>query len=335
MSSIRIQSVSLAALPNKEANLEAFCKYIDKAAEENVDLLVFPELSLSGIHSDSSMFGYCPEAIRYVKDVAEYVPEGESVQKIISLAKKHHMHICWTMSEKDKHEKGRYYNTNVLVGPEGFIGSYRKTHPAGTEAFEITPGNCVSEVFDTELGKIGLAICFDKVFPSTIRPLKLKGAEIVIAPTAWPGIHRSLGEKDPLMQFHRYCAPARAAETGMVLIDTNLTSPKGNGLFAEGGHSSIVTPLGERVAESGWYEETITADIDPQAEIEKYYNVTGLTKEKHKKLLELDQKIYEKFYHSYETALTVLAFGGRALGVTLLDSGRSIFYKYKTKKNKK
>lgn len=331
MSSIRIQTVSLAAVPDKQKNLDAFCRHIEKAAGRNVDLIVFPELSLSGIHSDSSIFGYCPESIQYVKDVAEYIPEGDSVQKIISLARKHNMYVCWTMSEKDRHEKGRYYNTCVLVGPEGFVGSYRKVNPAGTEAFEITPGNSVSDVFDTEIGKIGLAICFDKVFPSTLRPLKIKGAEIVIIPTAWPGIHRALGKKDLLMQFHRYCSPTRATETGMVIVDTNLTSPEGHDLFPEGGHSAVVSPLGKRIKETGWYEESVIVDIDPQKEIENYYRRTGFSPEKHIRMLETDQKIYDGIHNAYATFKTVLSFVTRALAVTLLDGGRACFYRMKTR----
>ncbi len=77
------------------------------------------------------------------------------------------------------------YNAAVIVGPEGYIGTYRKAHLWDQENVFFARGDLGFPVFDTALGKVGVAICYDGWFPETFRQLALGGAEIVCIPTNW------------------------------------------------------------------------------------------------------------------------------------------------------
>jgi predicted amidohydrolase len=81
----------------------------------------------------------------------------------------------------------RCYNTVVLLGPEGLIGKHRKAHlpGVGVDRF-LCAGDLPFAVYDTEVGKIGMAICWESCFPEHIRSLALQGAEIIALPTNWP-----------------------------------------------------------------------------------------------------------------------------------------------------
>lgn len=329
MSTIKVQTVSFCPEPDKAKNRSRFLEYIQKAAENQVNLLVFPELSLPGLHPDLSMFGVKPTAKKYFEDNAELVPEGESIAILSEAAKKYDMYLAWSMVEKDPIYEDRFYNTAVLVGPEGFVGSYRKVHPAGTERMTLTHGWRYGKVFDTKLGKIGLIICFDKVFPDTVRALKIQGADIVIAPTAWPGIDKRLGEKDPMMQLHRLSGTNRALENGVVFVDANLSSPPEETAGSEGGHSRILTPNGTILAETGWNEETAVAEVDVQAEIDKYYQRLGITKEEHIARLTKKQKRERTQNETRELLQTTARFMGDTLRNTVKDLGLIWAYRKK------
>ncbi len=90
------------------------------------------------------------------------------------------------MAEQDSENWDMLYNTLVLVGPDGYIGKYRKVHLPLTERIMMYPGDGDYPVFETRFGKVGLMICFDKAYPEVARSLALKGAEILLCPTAWP-----------------------------------------------------------------------------------------------------------------------------------------------------
>lgn len=331
MSKIKIQTVTFCPEPDQKKNRDRFLNYIGKAAADNVNLLVFPEVSLPGVHPDLSMFGTAPAAKKHFEDNAELIPEGESVQILSAEAKKYNMYIAWSMVEKDPIYEDRFYNTAVLVGPEGFVGSYRKVHQAGTERQTLTPGWRYGKVFDTQLGKVGMVICFDKVFPDTVRALKLQGADLVIAPTAWPGIDKRLGEADLLMQLHRYSGRTRAVENGVVFVDANLSSSPDTRFGAEGGHSRIVTPDGKILAETGWNEEAVTAEVDVQEEIARYYQKLGISKEEHIARLRKKQKKAIEIQQKRDVFQTTLQFGGDTFRNTLQDLPVALFYKWKEK----
>ena len=157
------------------------------------------------------------------------------------------------------------YNAAILVGPDGLIGSYRKTHLPflGVDRF-VTPGD-EFKVFDTALGRIGLIICYDLRFPEVTRTLALHGADIVALPTNFP------------MAAKLQCdviAPARAAENRIYLLVANRVGKERWGEFC--GWSQIVDPYGTRLAEAGETEETLlVADVELEKARDKDYVVPG------------------------------------------------------------
>ena len=333
MSLIRIEAYSMTAKADKAWNLERFLSFMEESAARGTKLLLFPELSLTGLPETLSMAWPHPESLQHFHGNAEPVPEGESVQKLIEKAKALGLYVCWSMTELDK--ENRFRNAAVLIGPEGYIGKYHKQNPAGTEAFEMEASREPCPVFDTPIGKIGLLICYDKVFPAVVRQMKLKGAEIVLSPTAWPGMNRKLGRLDLMMQYHRWSGTNRALENGVVLVDANHSSPAGEDRGAEGGHSRIIHPLRGVISETGWEEAYAAAEIDPQVAIEEYYAKLGLTEEAHLQRLRAAQKRYEKRKLLRDVIAVNIRFYARAGAAFVSDLFAALHWRIRTARAKK
>ena len=80
---------------------------------------------------------------------------------------------------------GRLYNSALVAGPQGYLGTYRKLHLWGDENLYFEPGDLGLPVFHTEFGRLGVAICYDGWFPEVYRLLAMRGADIVAVPTNW------------------------------------------------------------------------------------------------------------------------------------------------------
>jgi predicted amidohydrolase len=147
---------------------------IDKAILQmnnlDADLMVLPELFNTGYQFTSK---------DEVFALAEKVPDGQTTQALIDLAKGKHLYIVAGLAER---ENDRCYNSAVLVGPNGFIDCYRKLHLFYHEKRWFDPGNTELGVYDIGHAKIGIMICFDWFFPEVARCLALKGADIICHP---------------------------------------------------------------------------------------------------------------------------------------------------------
>jgi predicted amidohydrolase len=149
-------------------------------------------------------------------------------------------------------ERGVVYNSAVLIGPGGdILGVYRKTHLFPGEMQWVTPGDSVT-VVDTDLGRIGLSICFDGDFPELYRIQAVRGAEIVCRPSA---LLRSA-------DIWELTTRARAYDNHVYVIGANATGtdPAGVHYF---GNSLIVTPIAEVVARAASHEGWAAARLDP------------------------------------------------------------------------
>ncbi len=229
----------------------------DKAVNQNVALIVFPELSLQGF--GPSMAATDPDSAWYQHDTAELVPEGDACRRMIALAQKYQMYICWGMAEQDASRCDVIYNTAVLVGPEGYVGRYRKVHQPGTERLYFFPGDTYP-VFDTKLGKIGIMICYDKMYPEPARMLRLKGAELILCPTAWPANEER--EDDQSLHLYLMANEMRAVENMVSIVDSNIVSDITPNGF-ECGHSRILNPFGMTLATTGFQEGMAVAELNP------------------------------------------------------------------------
>jgi predicted amidohydrolase len=133
-----------------------------------VDLVLFPELVVHG-HCTPDTW-----------TLAEAVPEGRSVQRLVEIARQEGLVLCVGLSEK---ERDIVYNTQVLVGPAGYVGKQRKLHLSRDETFYYKGGRSIN-VFDVGTCRVGIVICYDNEFPEVARVAALRGAEVLLMPHA-------------------------------------------------------------------------------------------------------------------------------------------------------
>lgn len=244
---------------SKASNLSHMEGFIEQAVEQNADLVVFPELALTGVPLQP-MQTFDPNDAAYQHQVAEPVPEGPSTQRLIELAKKGDIYIIWGMAEQSSERHDVLYNTVVLVGPEGYIGKYRKVHQPLTERLMFYPGTGDYPVYETRFGRLGLMCCFDKAYPEVSRLLALKGAQVLVCPTAWPALEPN--EDDSDVKAANVFSFARALENMVFFIDSCMS-----GEFAMG-HSRILGPRPMQVcATTGFEEGLAVANVDIEDEI--------------------------------------------------------------------
>jgi len=222
-----------------EKNLEIMENLIKNAQEKcngKLDLIAFPELFITGYNLRDN----------YSK-VAEEIPSSSKAQKgIINLSKKYNVHIATGIVEKSGKS---LFNSAIMIGPDGYIGHYRKQFLPNFGPFEeklfFGEGD-QTPVFETPFGKIGVQICYDLFFPETSMGLARNGAELILNLAASPTTSRPL--------FHRVI-PARAIETTCFYAYSNNVGTQGSLTFA--GESVIVDPRGKTIAEMPSFEEGV------------------------------------------------------------------------------
>ncbi|HET7214805.1 MAG TPA: nitrilase-related carbon-nitrogen hydrolase, partial [Terriglobia bacterium] len=173
MRNIRVASVQFEhAAGDKRANLGKVRGFVEQAAREQVELILFPECCLTG-------YWFLRRLTRAeLAALAEPVFDGPSSQELIALSKQHGMTVGAGLVEAA--EDGALYNTYVVAMPDGTARRHRKLHAFVSEFI-----SCGSEytVFDTPHGcRVGLLICYDTNLIENVRITALKGAEILLAP---------------------------------------------------------------------------------------------------------------------------------------------------------
>jgi predicted amidohydrolase len=222
---------------NKKENLRRIEEVTMKAKEQAANLVIFPELSLTGYVMHDQIY-----------ELSETIP-GPSTKRIEALAKKTGMHIIFGMPELSEKTKATIFNTAAFVGPEGFIGKYRKmylpTHSVFEEKRYFRPGYQTA-AFNTPIGHIGLFICYDIFFPEVCRLTRLKGAVLMVCISASPAVRRS---------YFELLTAARALENTAFLAYVNLAGVE-DGLQFWGG-SRLVSPTGNLLAKAKYDEEDL------------------------------------------------------------------------------
>lgn len=228
---------------NKRENLETIKRNVARAKKENARLVVFPELSLTGYVVRDQVY-----------DLAERIP-GPSTRAIERTAKANGMYIIFGMPEISEKTNATLHNAAVIAGPEGYIGKYRKmylpTHSVFEEKRYFRPGYQAS-VYDTEIGKIGVIICYDIYFPEVTRLMRLDGAQLIVCISASPAVRRS---------YFETLTAARAIENTAFLAYVNLAGIE-DGLQFWGG-SRLLGPSGRIIAQAKYDKEDFTvAEVD-------------------------------------------------------------------------
>lgn len=239
-------------LGEKERNLATCVARMEEAAAAGAQLLVLPECAIPGYMFDSG-----DEALPF----AEEIP-GPSTEALERECARLGLHVVCGLLERDG---DALRNAAVLVGPDGLIGTYRKTHLPflGVDRF-VVPGDALP-VFDTPLGRIGIEICYDLRFPEVTRSLALQGADMVAHPTNFPMAAKIQTE---------LITVARAAENRIYLLTANRCGKERWGEFC--GRSQIVDPYGTRLAETDERTETLLlGEVDVEKARDKDYVVPG------------------------------------------------------------
>ena len=228
---------------NKKENLRKIEELTLRAKQQKADLVIFPELCLTGYVVKDQLYG-----------LAETIP-GPSTRRIEELARKTGMHIVFGMPELSEKTRATMYNTAVYIGPEGIIGKYHKmylpTHSVFEEKRYFRPGYQTA-AFDTSIGKIGLCICYDLFFPEITRLTRLAGAQLIVSISASPSVRRS---------YFETLTAARALENTSYLAYVNLVGME-DGLQFWGG-SRVISPTGDIVAKAKYDEEDfVLCEVD-------------------------------------------------------------------------
>lgn len=171
---IRVACVQMEpVVGEKEENLRKSLGMIEEAAANGARLIVLPELCNSGYVFESRDEAFA---------LAEPVPDGPTTRGWIEIAARRDLHIVAGISER---AGDALYNSSVVVGPQGHVGTFRKVHLWNEENLYFEPGDVGYPVFKTPLGRIGTFICYDCWFPESFRLCALQGADIVCVPTNW------------------------------------------------------------------------------------------------------------------------------------------------------
>ena len=235
-------------------NLDKIISLIRSAAGRDAKLVMFPECALTG---------YAYESLEEAIPFAEAI-DGPSANAIAKVCREANAHAIVGFLEADGNN---YYNAAMLVGPDGVVGNYRKTHLPfiGIDRF-LTPGDRAYQVFALPFGKVGMNICYDISFPEPARALKLMGAELIALITNWP----TAAWRSP-----EFVANTRALENHLFYAATDRVGTERGWDFI--GRSKVVDCNGDTLAEAGAKdEELLVVAIDFQeANNNRIVNVPG------------------------------------------------------------
>jgi N-carbamoylputrescine amidase len=274
MSTITLAATQMACSWDREANLEKAERLIREAAARGANVVLIQELFETPYFCkdhDSSHF-----------ELARPLQGHPAVERFRELARE--LDVVLPVSVFERANKA-FYNSLVMVDAGGAVlGSYRKSHipegPGYHEKFYFSPGDTGFRVFDTKFARLGVAICWDQWFPETARCLALKGAEVLLYPTAI-GSEPQDATIDSSAHWQR-TMQGHAAANIMPLVASNRigseTGEKYSMTFY--GSSFIASPTGEKLAEADRSTETVltaTFDLD---EVRRYRQAWGIFRDR-------------------------------------------------------
>ena len=245
---IRIACIQMEPkVGRKKANVAKSLELLGKAAGRGAKLAVLPELANSG---------YVFETREEAFALAEKIPRGPTTQAWCAAAAEHDLHIVAGIAER---EGQTLFNSAVVIGPEGYIGTFRKVHLWNEENLFFEPGNLGFPVFHTPIGRIGAMICYDGWFPEGYRLLALQGADLICVPTNWVPIPGQDSKREAMANI--LCMAAAHSNSVFVAAADRVGRERGQPFI---GQSVIVSYTGWPIAgpASSKEEEIIYADAN-------------------------------------------------------------------------
>jgi predicted amidohydrolase len=219
-------------------NIEKVTRLIEPL---DADVVVLPEFFNTG---------YLFTSKQEAEALAEIIPDGKTTEALCGIARRKNMHLVGGMIEK---AGDRLYNAAILVSPQGHLATYRKVHLFNEENLWFTPGDKAFEVYDIGLCKLGIMICFDWIFPESMRVLALKGAEVVCHPA------------NLVLPFCQDAMITRCLENRVFAVTSNRTGTeqRGGKHFRYTGRSQVTGPAANILYRAGAdTEETGVVNID-------------------------------------------------------------------------
>ncbi|AYJ50080.1 nitrilase-related carbon-nitrogen hydrolase [Rhodococcus sp. P1Y] len=225
---------------DKSGNVEALLALVTEAANHGARLITTPEMATTG---------YCLYDYDEAATVVETVP-GPTTDAFAAVTRAHGCYVVLGMPEIDT-ETGLYYNSAVLIGPDGIVGTHRKTHSYIAEPKWAAPGNLGHQVYDTAIGRIALLICMDIHFVETARVVALDGADVICHISNW------LAERTPAPYWI-----SRAFENTCFVIESNRWGLERTVQFSGG--TCVIEPDGTIAASLDSGDGIVYATIDPK-----------------------------------------------------------------------
>jgi N-carbamoylputrescine amidase len=230
-----VAGVQMACGEAKSDNVAKAIRFIEDAAQQGARLVCLQEVFATEFFPcrvDAKFFAW-----------AEPV-DGETIGTLRGVARRLQVWILGSLFERDPEISGRFYNAAVLLDPRGEItGRYRKSYipyrAQNTERYYFTPGNLRFPVFQVEDLTIGVNICYDRHFPELARIMALKGAHLLVYPTASKADVGRANTWIPEMI-------SRATENVFYVLGVNRCGVEGP--YRYFGHSVLVNPYGQEVA---------------------------------------------------------------------------------------
>ncbi len=219
--------------------------------QTDADLIVLPELCNTG---------YLFISRQEAEALGEEIPMGKTTEALCRAARRRNIHIIAGLVEK---EKGRLFNAAILVGPHGYIATYRKIHLFFEENLWFDPGDREFAVYDIGKCRVGMMICFDWIFPEAARILALKGADLLCHPA------------NLVLPFCQDAMITRSLENRVFAITANRigTETRGDKTLYFTGKSQITGPDGTILIRAGENSEDIgVVDVDIERAREKAIN---------------------------------------------------------------
>ncbi|MBA1242497.1 carbon-nitrogen hydrolase family protein [Pseudomonas japonica] len=233
---MKVELAQLAGQDNDTAhNLTQALRAIAECAADT-QLIVFPETHLMGFPSRET-----------VARVAEPL-DGPTVAAVQAAARERGVAVVIGLAESDK---GQFYNTTVLITPDGIALRYRKTHLWASDRGVFTPGDRFATCVWNGV-RVGLLICYDIEFPESARALAQLGADLIIVTN---------GNMDPYGPVHRTAIMARAQENQAFALMVNRVG-EGDGALVFAGGSALVDPFGTLLHEAGRDQTCFAVELD-------------------------------------------------------------------------
>jgi predicted amidohydrolase len=250
----RVLAVAALAAPfdrDVDAALARIAHHAERAREQGARLLVLPESAIGGYLREPGPDEMAPDV------PAGLALDGPEIARLIALAGD--LVICAGYSEL---AQGGLYASAVCVSGDGVLGHQRKVHLPPAERFAYTAGDGFA-AFDTPVGRLGMLLCYDKLFPEAARALALDGAEILCSLSAWPVDRHNPARRirdDRQTRHFDLCDRARAVENQVFVVSANQTGRWGPLRFL--GSAKVVDPDGAVLARTAAREGLALAEVD-------------------------------------------------------------------------